>query len=350
MKNNLNIIIAIGIGALSVIAFILFPNDRSLEGWKVEDYYSETITNTDPVQTSLIFGGDVMLARTVEQKMLKYQDWTRPFLEIAEQFSQADIAFINLESPLYDGGSATPNGSVVFRALPQTIEGINLAGIDIVTLANNHFGDQGTAGMEYTMNILSDNNIEYCGAGFDSDQSHHAVSIERNGLKFAYLGYAYPNSNLASTTKMGTNNMDIDIMIDDVNRAGQQADLVIVSMHSGAEYVYTPGQQQIDFARAAIDAGADLVIGHHPHVVQTYEQYEGGHIFYSLGNFVFDQEWSVPTTEGVVVKVTLQDKNISNIEFKPIKIVDYHQPTWGDKTIQENVLARLIVDQTTIDL
>ncbi len=350
MKNNLYLLILVLVFALAVGFFVLYPVDNSLDNWQADQPVHIQPKVVEPMTTTVIFGGDVMLARTVEQKMLKYQDWTSPFLKIADQFSQADLAFINLESPLYDGGSATPNGSVVFRALPESIGGLQLAGIDVVTLANNHFGDQGAAGMKYTMDLLFANNIAYCGAGFDSDQSHQAVIIEKNGIKFAYLGYAYPNSNLAGPAKIGMNNMDIDQMTDDVDKATQQAEQIIVSMHAGAEYVYIPGQLQVDFARAAIDAGADLVIGHHPHVVQPYEQYENGHIFYSLGNFIFDQEWSVPTTEGVAVEIVYKGKKIQTIEFLPVKTVDYHQATWGDEQTAQNVLDRLQVEQLTIDL
>lgn len=349
MKAKYHLLILIISGIIFISPFAFYWTDQGLADWQVELIQDKKV-KVEPIITTLIFGGDVMLARTVEQKMMKYNDWASPFRVIADQFSQADLSFINLESPLYGGGSSTPNGSVVFRALPDSIEGLELAGIDVVTLANNHFGDQGTAGMRQTMDLLTDRGIAYCGAGFDSEQSHQAVIIEKNGLKFAWLGYTYPNSNLAGPTQMGVNNMDVDQMNNDVQKAAQLADIVIVSMHAGAEYVYTPNQQQMEFARSAATAGADLIIGHHPHVVQTYEQYANGHIFYSLGNLIFDQEWSEPTTEGVVAKVTLENKKISNIEFLPIKTVDYHQANWGNEETAQHVLDRLQLDNLIIEL
>ena len=347
MKTKFYLLILIIGGIISIIPFAFYWTDRGLADWQVKLTQTKE-TKTEPVETTLLFGGDVMLARTVEQKMIKNADWTLPFLEIAEQFSQADISFINLESPFLDGGNSTPVDSLVFRALPDSIEGLVLAGIDVVTLANNHFANQGTAGMKQTMELLNDRDIAYCGAGQNSQQSHQAVIIERNGLKFAYLGYAYPDSNLATATKMGVNNMNLEQMTADVQEAAQMADLVIVSMHAGAEYVYTPNQKQVDFARAAVSAGADLIIGHHPHVVQTYEQYQEGHIFYSLGNLVFDQDWSEPTTEGVVAKVILENQKIKTIEFLPIKTIDYHQATWGNEETAQHVLDRLQLDSLVI--
>ncbi|MBU1149234.1 CapA family protein [Patescibacteria group bacterium] len=347
MKNNFYLLLLIMVGII-IACFWLWPVNDDLAGWQAD--WQLTPKKAEPQQTVLLFGGDVMLARTVEEKMVKYNDWSAPFIDIADQMAQADISFINLESPIYDGGNTTPAGSVVFRALPESIAGLQTAGVDIVTLANNHFADQGTAGMNYTMEILAENNITYCGAGLTSEQSHQAAIMEKNGLKFAYLGYAYPNYNLASESSIGINPMDVGQMRDDVGKASSMADVVIVSMHAGAEYVYTPNSQQIDFAHQAIESGADLVIGHHPHVVQTYEQYQDGHIFYSLGNLIFDQEWSVPTTEGTVVKVVYQGKEITTIEFLPIKTTDYHRATWGNKETTQHVLDRLQIENLIIEI
>jgi len=329
--------------------FIFWPEADLV--WWLDNYHTPLEKEEATAkQTTLIFGGDVMLARTVEQKMLKYDDWAAPFREISGRFAQADLAMVNLESPFLDGGSQTPAGSVSFRALPQAVSGLELAGIDVVTLANNHFADQGQVGMLQTLDILTEKRIAYCGAGANNQEAQRAAYLNKNGYKFAYLGYAYPNYNLAGTDRAGINTLDIEQMAEEVNGAKQQADFVIVTMHAGAEYVYIPNQQQTEFAQAAVENGADLVIGHHPHVVQTYQQYKNGHIFYSLGNLVFDQEWSEPTTEGLVIEVTLLGPKIKSLEFLPVKLTDYHRPCWADEKTAQNVLDRLQVKQELIEI
>lgn len=291
-------------------------------------------------EITLIFGGDIMLARTVEQKILKTGDYALPFRKIAEEFSAADLAFANLESPFLDGGSSTPNGSTVFRALPETIEGLKLAGLDILTLANNHFGDQGNKGKLYTFKHLTDNGFEYVGAGNDFADAHQAVIKTVKGVKIGFLGYAYPETMYVATDDSpGLANMDIGEMVKDVNKLKTEADFVIVTMHAGAEYTHLPGSSQIDFARAAVDAGADLVVGHHPHVVQTTEKYKDSYIIYSLGNLVFDQMWSEETQQGVVAKVILSGDKLKSIELLPIHIYDYNQPDWADEEEAQKILG-----------
>jgi len=302
-------------------------------------------------QISLIFGGDAMLARTVEQKILAADDWSLPFRKIAKEFKNADLAFANLESPFYDKGSATPNGSTVFRALPKTINGLKSAGIDIVSLANNHFGDQGIAGEKYTFVHLTDNKIKYCGAGNNSNEAHSSVIFEVKKIKIAYLCYAYPETmSVAGENNPGIANMDIEQMKKDVEDLTQDADFVVVSMHAGTEYAHKPGVSQINFARSAIDSGADLVIGHHPHVVQTTEQYKDGYIIYSLGNLVFDQMWSEETQQGVVAKVNLVGDKIEKIEFKPIRIFDYNQPDWADESEVSAILGDMGLESANVTL
>jgi poly-gamma-glutamate synthesis protein (capsule biosynthesis protein) len=302
-------------------------------------------------QISLIFGGDVMLARTVEQKILKTDDWSLPFRKVYKEFKKADLAFANLESPFYDKGEATPNGSTVFRALPKTIEGLKLAGIDIVSLANNHFGDQGVAGDKYTFEHLTDNKIKYCGAGNNSDEAHSSVIFEVKKIKIAYLCYSYPETMyVAKADSPGIANMDTEQMKKDVENLTIDADFIIVSMHAGSEYIHKPGNSQINFARSAIDSGADLVVGHHPHVVQSTEKYQDGYIIYSLGNLVFDQMWSEETQQGMVAKVNLVGDKLEKIEFKPIHIYDYNQPDWADESEATAILEDMGLESLVVTL
>jgi len=141
----------------------------------------------------------------------------------------------------------------------------------------------------------------------------------------------------------GTALMQKAKMIDAVGAAKGKADLVIVSMHSGIEYTGKPNDSQIDFAHGAIDAGADLVIGHHPHVVQMAEKYKGKYIFYSLGNFIFDQMWSQETREGLMIKIYFSKTGVSKISPVPIIIENYSQPRIANSAEAEKILKRLSI-------
>ncbi len=319
------------------------PIASTSEAEKIDPLLTEEKT-TEPKETTLIFGGDVMLSRTVGQKMEKYQDYTWPFKKIASLLSGADIAIINLESPLtYSGKYFVPSGSFSFNADPKSMQGLLLAGIDLAALANNHFGNQGISGMRDTFKILQEKGIAFVGAGNNSTEAHQPALIEKNGITFSFLNYGYPEDlYVASPSTPGIANMDLAEMKKDVELAKQKSDAVIVMMHAGIEYINKPNSQQKEFAREAIDAGADLVIGHHPHWVQVTEIYQGKPIIYSLGNLIFDQMWSTETQQGALAKVTFQDNLISSIEIIPIRIKDYGQPEIiSDEKEKKAILSRM---------
>lgn len=304
-----------------------------------------------PERATLVFGGDVMLARTVEQKMLKLGDFAAPFRDIADVFKTADLSFANLESPLFDGGSATPQGGFAFRAPPRSIEGLVFTGLDAVSLANNHLMNQGAVGLRFTTNYLKEHGIAFAGAGQDFDEAHKGAVLAAGPRIVGVLAYAYPvDATVATASRPGIATMDIAQMQKDVERLKHSVDLVVVSMHAGTEYAFRSGEKQQAFARAAIDAGAAMVIGHHPHVIQELERYKDGLIFYSLGNLVFDQMWSVPTTEGMVVRVTLTDAKPSRVDFLPVKIEDYHRPRFMSEEEGRHLLETIGVEGFTLSL
>lgn len=303
--------------------------------------------------TTLLFGGDVMLSRVVGQKMEKYADFAWPFKNIASELSSADLTIINLESPMtYGSNHLVKTGSFSFNADPNSVAGLALAGVDIATLANNHMTNQGTKGISDTRKILADNGISGIGAGSDDSQAHEPAIKEINGIRFGFLSYAYPNDNsVADSGKPGIADMDILKMKEDISRLKQQVDLVIIMMHAGTEYVSSPNRQQTEFARSAINAGADLVVGHHPHWVQTTEIYNNKPIIYSLGNLVFDQMWSAETQEGALAKIKLENKKITSIEIIPITIRDYGQAEIATSTtIKQKILNRMGLKSSLIEL
>ena len=279
---------------------------------------------------NLVAVGDIMLARHVGRKMIDAGNWNLPFLKTAELTKSADICFANLESPFAEGEQKIFAG-MVFGADPQAVAGLKTAGIDIISLANNHFGNQGRLGMDYTFQLLKQNGIEFVGAGENSTKAHEAKILNVKGLKIAFLAYdgvdSTPQSYTATADSAGLAKWGISQLQKDIKAAEtQKPDLIVVSMHAGNEYVYQPRQDKVSFAKAAIDAGADLVIGHHPHSIQSIESYKGKLIFYSLGNFVFDQMWSEKTKEGLVVKISFYGDHIKSFDLIPVYIVDYNQP------------------------
>lgn len=277
------------------------------------------------VAINLVAVGDIMLSRNVGQKMVKHQDYFYPFAATASLLQKADIVFGNLESPLL-AGPPVNSPSMIFRADPECAPALARAGFNVLSLANNHIMNQGTKGLVHTLELLSENKIAAIGAGRNAAEAHQAQIIEQKGIKVAFLAYVYPGNPEATENAAGAASMTAEQAQKDITQARKEADLVVVSMHAGSEYTRYPNETQKSFAHAVIDAGADLVIGHHPHWYQITEKYKDKYIIYSLGNFVFDQMWSEETREGMMASIYMDKEGVQGIEFLPMKIFDYSQP------------------------
>jgi len=261
-----------------------------------------------------------MLSRAVRREILAARDPALPFRKMAPLLAASDIAFVNLESPFSDQRPPLA-GEMIFHAAPNTIAGLLLAGVSVVSTANNHTRDCGPRGVEFTLSWLNSHGIQTIGSSASEEATHRGVVLTRNGIRFGFLGYTYDQKN--------GNWKDVDprialadplVMARDVAGLRKRADVVIVSMHNGIEYKPRPSAAQVTFAHAAIDAGAKLVIGHHPHVVQPTEEYRGGIIFYSLGNFIFDQYQRAETQHGQVVQVSFVGRDVLATHVIPVKI------------------------------
>jgi poly-gamma-glutamate synthesis protein (capsule biosynthesis protein) len=260
----------------------------------------------------LIFAGDVMLGRSVNTRMIKYSDYSWPFRKITSLLSEADLTMVNLESPFRTGRKPTDKG-MIFCADPRSAEGLLSAGIDIVNLANNHINNQGQEGIDETGKVLSQ-------AGIASVGQNKPYFVTIKNTKIAFLGFTDIASGSLEISTASPENIKSQI-----SEAKKVFDLVIATFHWGNEYSPRSLHQQ-ELARLAIDSGADVVIGHHPHWVQEYEEYKGKPIYYSLGNLVFDQMWSEETRKGLVVRLTFSGNQLVNKEEIPTKIFDYGQP------------------------
>ncbi|MGA8026714.1 MAG: CapA family protein [Bryobacteraceae bacterium] len=273
-----------------------------------------------PAFNRLLFAGDVMFSRGVRREILAANDPALPFRKIAPLMAAADIAFVNLETPFSDRGPYY-EGGLIFHAAPEMIAGLKLAGVSIASTANNHARDCGPHGVEFTIAWLRSHGIEPLGSSESEAATHRGVVLVRNGVRFGFLGYTFDQQNgnwrdidrrIALT--------DIGAVSRDVADIRKRSDVVIVSMHHGVEYLPKPTQAQIAFAHAAVDAGAMLVIGHHPHVIQPEEDYRGGQIYYSLGNLVFDQYQREATQHGEIVEISFLGPKILAARVMTVKI------------------------------
>lgn len=319
-----------------LISFVVLVGTALL--FMIDDFsksisYSPEIVLPKKETVSLFLVGDMMLDRGVEL-MIKSQgkgDYRFPFLKIADYLNKADILFGNLENIISDKG--TKVGSIYsFRAEPAAIEGLAFAGFDVLSLANNHAFDYGRAALEDTFSRLKDAGISYVGAGLSGKEAFSLIIKEIKNTKIGFLAYTNlgPEVWQARDQNPGIawiDSEDFSQIREDIEKAKKEVDVLIVSLHTGEEYEKKPSQFQIDFAKMAIDSGADLVVGHHPHVVQPNEKYKEGWIFYSLGNFIFDQSFSKETMQGLLLEVIIKNKKIAEIKQKKIQINQYFQPT-----------------------
>jgi len=295
-------------------------------------------------EVSLVAVGDISFSRGVERMVKKQKDLNYPFLKIRDYLKSADLVFGNLETPITEGPEI-PDFEMVFRSNPGTEQTLKQAGFSVLSLANNHTPNFGEQGLKDTFNYLAEVGIKFVGAGNNEQEANQPVYIETKGIKFAFLAYndtdIVPASYEAANSHAGTAFMRTEKMAEAVKEAKQKTDFVIISMHAGIEYTDKPNDSQVNFAHAAIDAGADLVIGHHPHVVQTMEKYKGKYIFYSLGNFVFDQPQSQETKEGLAIKVYFAKDGINKISLLPVVMENLVQPRMTNQSEAEKILQRL---------
>lgn len=276
---------------------------------------------------TVIATGDVIPARSTNFQANQRKDFTWPFLKTADVLKSADITFINLETPLMKNCQLINEG-MKFCGSDKHIDGLKFAGIDVASLANNHSANYGKAGIDETKKLLENNGILVTGL-------NGAVIKEMKGIKFAFLGY----SDIEKTPLVST--AEEERIRAEVSQAKKNADVVIVQYHWGTEYLTPPEPRQKDLGRLTIDSGADLVIGNHPHWIKPIELHNGKLITYAHGNFVFDQEWSQKTKEGVIGKYTFFGKDLIDVEYLPVEIISYGQPYFLEGEKKQKILDEM---------
>jgi poly-gamma-glutamate capsule biosynthesis protein CapA/YwtB (metallophosphatase superfamily) len=299
---------------------------------------TDTPTPTPPpsLRVNLEAVGDIMLARTIADQV-QAAGPEIVFAGVQSVLDSADVLVGNLECALTTGGEQQLK-SYTFAAPPEMAQALELAGFDVLSLANNHAMDFGRQGLLDTRDTLGQYGIASVGAGENVAEARTPVILERNGLRLAFLAYVdvpkeYSGFDahtwIATASQPGVAWANLDQIRTDVAAAKLQADVVVVLLHSGYEENTAVVSFQRAEAIAAINAGAALVIGSHPHILQAIEHYHGGLIAYSLGNFVFDDNQGIFNAT-VIMRVVLTPEGVQSFNFIPVLI--------------ENGLPRLAAD------
>ncbi len=278
-----------------------------------------TATENKSGVVSVTFVGDVMLDG-LPGKIVK--DGKDPFAALTNILSNSDIRIANLECVIATTGRRIDK-PYNFRAHPRTIKLLKRH-FDAVSLANNHTGDFGMEAFEKMLHLLDEQGLSYFGGGRNLRHAHTPLLIDRNGLRIAFLGYNefLPRSFEADVDRPGHAwSEDEQVVLDIRNaRSLHRADLVIPYMHWGFENEPVANLRQRRLARLMIDAGADAVVGSHPHVIQDIEYYRGKPVFYSLGNFVFDGFIDKKNQTGWLLKLELDHQGVRSWHTKEVRI------------------------------
>jgi poly-gamma-glutamate synthesis protein (capsule biosynthesis protein) len=279
--------------------------------------------------------GDVLLDRGVRKKITAHGiDY--PFEFVSSFVNGFDLAFCNLECPVSYRGVST--GKVYcFRADTGFFAGVKNAGFNVFSLANNHTIDWGKTACMDTKDIIEKNCLHAVGVGKNQTEARTPVIIHKNGLVFAFFAYVgTPLEGIIwAKSKPGPAQASIEEIVCDVKSVRPFVDYVIVSIHWGIEYTHTPMKRQILGAHEIIDAGADLIIGHHPHVLQSIELYKDRFILYSLGNFVFDQHKQYQR-ESAIFSCIFQKGSIDSLAVHPVYLENFRP-----QLVKDSAYARI---------
>jgi len=281
----------------------------------VKRNFGKSVNPTGPTEDELKTArltllGDIMLGRTVLTKSISVGDYLYPFKKVAPRLKEADLVFANLESPVVSNCPMTETG-MIFCTRPEMLDGLTFVGVKVVSLANNHSHNYGMEGYEATKKYLSEKGIEWV-------DERNLYIRDVDGLKFGFLGFNF--------TSQGPTADDLLFIAESKSKV----DILILGVHWGVEYTPISTEVQKTWAVQLIGSGADVLSGTHPHWIQNIEYINEKPVYYSLGNFVFDQMWSEETKKGMVVSLTFEgDKRILE-ERDYIYMTSWAQPGFVD--------------------
>lgn len=318
LKHVPYILTAAGLGLLGLwIGFFAFLPDAEAPLVRAKLPFSDD-RDVPEAKATLTFAGDIMLAREVERAIMANSvDW--PFAQIAGEWADSDLVIGNFESTVRD--TYRYEGEILaFDVIPAYVVGLANAGFTHLSLANNHGDDFGTTVTDYTREVIAGLGIAPFGDPVSSED--YIAHASAGGIDFSFVGFHAFIENPA-------------VIAEAIRQEKEQGYFVIVMPHWGNEYETTPSTAQTEAAQMFVDAGADLIVGTHAHVIQPIENVDGTPVAYSLGNFVFDQDWSLPTQRGLMLTVTVTDTEIA-IASTPISVKS-RQATVGDFAVQETM-------------
>ncbi|UCD83676.1 MAG: CapA family protein [Deltaproteobacteria bacterium] len=294
--------------------------------------------------------GDIMMAGSMEE-FVKEKGYDYPFSETRQILQRSDICFANLESPLTEEGTRVLDKQFTFKMPPKSLDALIHAGFNLFSLANNHILDYGEEGLKSTLQLLRSNKINFAGAGENLKEARQPAIFEVRGIKIGFLAYSltFPESFYASSNKPGTAFGHLKFLKKDIKSLRKKVDLIIVSFHWGGALMKYPKDYQIELAHQAVRSGADLVFGHHPHVVQGIERYQKGIIFYSLGNFVFGS-YSHNARRSIIAGITWGRRGVEQIEIVPINVFNaevlFNPRILSGKEAEETIAELNLISQS----
>jgi poly-gamma-glutamate synthesis protein (capsule biosynthesis protein) len=301
----------------------------------------------DAPAVRLGIAGDVIFGRNGGNRQRDFGDYSMPMYQVKDFMASFDVTVSNFECFVSETIDLATVDNLDFVTIPDSLEGLVLSGFDAVTMANNHavfsYAGYGIPGMQDTMMHLNNAGIAPFGVGMDLDEARAPWVTEVNGVSVAFYGVDgvtanldYPDSagvqnmgdnpSAATASQGGTNPLKMDQCLADIEELVGQYDIVLPYFHMGEQYVWTPMQWVVDVSRQCIDAGATAVLTAHPHATMGMEIYKGKPIYYSIGNFVYDQMFTVETREGYFLEMTFVGKELKGFRIHPVDILDFFQP------------------------
>lgn len=309
-----------------------------------ESTTTSTTSTTEAPSLTVAAGGDVQGDRKVGT-YIDAHGGDAALAKVASYLKTADLAFLNLEGPISDKGSKLSWKEYTFRSRTALAQGLASAGVDVVSLANNHAMDCGSAALLDTIDRLDAVGVEHAGGGKNVTAARSPALLDTDAGTVAVLAFTdkFASGFAAGSEHPGVATVgDGSRVVEAIKAAKKQADYVVVSFHWGTEYTFTAASYQRTLAHRCVDAGADLVLGHHPHVIQGIEVYKDKLIAYSLGDFVFDHRPG-PTGEAFILRVTLRPEGPPVARMIPV----YLDNTYGIPAVVTGAKADTILDRLT---
>ena len=305
MARRFEIFLLLVLSFFLLIFFLFLKPSKNINSQESTIHSLPLLSKFKKVEVILI--GDIMIGRSVLINALdKENNPNYPFLYVSDFLLSADLVFANLESPVVDNCPRFDHGFSLCTD-PKMVDGLVFSGVDVVNLANNHILNFGQKGLKDTKKYLDNSNISFTGV-------NNLVVKKIEDTTFGFLGFDF-------TVNVPTQK-DWNL----IKESDGKVDILIVGVHWGEEYKDKANNNQREWAREMIENGADVVSGHHPHWVEDYEYINGKPVYYSLGNFIFDQMWSEETKKGMLVKLTFEEGKIINEEFTNSYIENIGQP------------------------